>query len=166
MSSTFKTKAKYDATVTAKRFKRQQDHMNEELAWEWDVLDLLEKITFVLLEAFGVPNNQWPWYIRFIKRVWERAMKFDQATFLLEKTSLVNEYILRGHDAFILDVIQGPAEAYALYKKGFPMPPAWAYDDVIGAIWLTRHGYYDDVEGEPIFVAEPEETMGGYYDDR
>ncbi|MBA7648729.1 hypothetical protein ES703_56517 [subsurface metagenome] len=135
--------------------------------WEWETLVLLalEVQIFDVLTNWSVPPAQWPYYVMFSKRLWERAMKFGDATFQLEKQSLLNEYVLRGHVLGVLEAVQVHAEAYAQIKKGYLMPSAWAYTDSVGAIFTHEYGGYDRVIGE-IYIAEPEGSSGGAYDNR
>ena len=153
----------------------------DELEWETLVLLALEVEIFDVLTNWNVPSDQWPYYVGFGKRVWERAMKFTDATFQLEKQSLINEYVLRGHVQGVLEAVQVHAEALAQIKKGYLMPSAWAYDnapvgflfapaawtydDTIGKIFVHEYGGYDQLTGE-IYVAEPEGINGGAYDNR
>lgn len=80
-------------------------------------MDLLEKAAFVYLAAQGVPNNFWPYYIAYLKRLWNRCVFFGQATFLLEKQSLLNEFVNRGLVLAYLQGLQGIAEYYAGMKQ-------------------------------------------------
>ena len=120
----------------------------QELDWELTILLEIEEHVFDVMDAQGVPNSEWPYYVAFAKKLWNRAVHFNDETFQLEKTSLVNEHTLRGQDPAILAMIQGEVEAMALVKLKLLLPAAWAYDNIYGTIWLT----------------DPQGEYGGYYD--
>ena len=147
-------------------FKKTMGIRVDELEWETIVLLALEVQIFDVLTNWNVPSDQWPYYVGFAKRVWERAMKFADATFQLEKQSLLNEYVLRGHVLAVLEAVQIHAEAYAQIKKGYLMPSAWAYTDAVGAIFVHEYGGYDSGHTGEIYIAEPEGSSGGGYDNR
>jgi len=154
-----------DPTKLPLTFLREDGYRVGELEWETLVLLGLEVQIFDVLTNWTVPSDQWPYYVGFAKRVWERSMKFGDATFQLEKQSLLNEYELRGHVLGVLEAVQVHAEAYALIKKGYLMPSAWAYTDSVGAIFVHEYGGYDRIIGE-IYVTDPTGTEGGGYDNR
>ena len=145
---------KWDPQVIPRRFKvldlPPPIIRTVELDWELTVLLEVEQRVFDIMDAQGVPNSEWPYYVAFAKKLWNRAVHFGDETFQLEKTSLVNEHTLRGQDPAILAMIQGEVEAMALVKLEIPLPAAWAYDNVPGRIWM-----YD-----------PQGSNGGYYDNR
>lgn len=116
-----RTMKKYDHRATTRRFKRYKPYMRHELRWEFEILDRLEKAVFDKLEELGVPTDEWAYYQGFAKRLWVRAIAFIDATYGLEKTSLHNEYVLRGHDATVLDQLQPIAEEKAEEKLIFLM---------------------------------------------
>jgi len=144
--------------------------MAGELDWEIEVLLRLEEKVFSMLENEGVPSDQWPYYIAFTKRMWNRQVHFGQETYLLEKTSLLTEFTERGLDPDVLDLIQVEAEGMAQEKLRIPVPPAWSYDNMVGRIWMAEPegesgGSYDWTTGV-IWLPEPEGSQGGYYDNR
>jgi len=142
----------------------------EELDFELMILDWLEQRIYAHMRNLGISSDQWAWYVGFSKRLWERAVKFAQETFQLEKTSLVTEYTLRGHDPAVLGVIQVEGEAMATLKRGELLPPGWAYDDSTGKIFVQEWGGYDDLIPGTGFICEPAgdayPNCGGCYDDR
>lgn len=74
--------------------------------------------TMELLELEGVPTAEWPYYLGFMKRMLELYQKFTDATLQSEKTSLIEEYVLRGKDRTILESVQLVTEECA----GVSMP--------------------------------------------
>ena len=114
---------KWDPKVIARRFKVQHAAMIEEFDWEMEVLLLLEEDVFPYLQAQEIPTDQWEYYVAFAKRMWERRVHFNQLTFLLEKTSLLNEFTLRGLNPVHLNAIQVFAEDWAEKKLIGPVPP-------------------------------------------
>lgn len=136
--------------------------------WLWNI-ELIEEFCFVELENQGVPKDQKPYYIRFAKRLENRALKFTErgagTTFQLEKTSLLNEFVLRGLNLTVLEALQVIVEALVDFKMGIPLNPAWTYDNVIGVVWSQVYGAYDNRLGK-IWIAPPQGSQGGYYDNR
>jgi len=171
---TMRTRIKSGYPVYVRRFKKLNffptDPMPVELEFELTILDWLEQRIYAHMRNLGISSDQWAWYVGFSKRLWERAVKFAQETFQLEKTSLVTEYTLRGHDPAVLGVIQVEGEAMATLKRGELLPPGWAYDDTVGAIYIQEWGGYDDLTPGTGFICEPEGNVypncGGSYDDR
>lgn len=106
------------------RFKKLMPLMATELNWEQDVLLLLEEDVYPYLQAQGVPPDQWLYYRDFAFRIWERRVHFNDATFQLEKTSLLNEFVWRGLNLTHLDAIQVFAEDKALTKLHITPPPS------------------------------------------
>ena len=160
-----RVKTKWEHVTIPRRFKVLEFARVSELEWETEVLLELEVQIFDVLTNWGVPSDQWPYYVGFAKRIWERALKFQSETFLLEKQSVLNEYVLRGHTLGVLEAIQVHAEALALIKQGYLMPSAWAYTDTIGKIFVHEWGGYDN-RLPAIWIQEPEGINGGGYDNR
>jgi len=172
---TMRTRIKSGYAVYVRRFKMlnflSTDIMPVELEWELWVLDALEQRTYMELQTLGVPQEDWQYYMGFQKRLWEARVKFAQATFQLEKTSLVNEYTLRGWDPNVLSAIQGIAEDLALDKvtgvirPPAPTPSAFAYFNLIGAVDLREQGgYYNRGSGTgAVYVDEPQGWGGAYF---
>lgn len=135
---------KWDPNVIGRRFKVYVPKQVPELAWEIDILEELEKRVYAVLEQQLIPIRPDDPYVAFAKRVWERAVKFEYETFQLEKTSLLNEFTLRGLDLYTLALIQVEAEAMAELKRLRLLPPAWNYDNLIGSIYALELGAYDN----------------------
>lgn len=159
---------KSDAVSYVRRFKLLNflptDPMPLELKWELEVLDRLEQLTYEELKTQGVSEDLWQYYLGFNKRLWERAVDFNDQTFLLEKTTLIQEYVLRGLDKAILDALQDIGEYCASAKRLGYWPPigpeasAWAYYSVTG-VQIVEWGSYVVVSGVNI----SEIGGGGYF---
>lgn len=91
--------------------------MEPRLRWEIDVLEDLEEDVFQELGDKGIPSDEWPYYVGFVKRVKKIYRDFDDATAEDEITSLRNEYILRGWDPDILDQLMAVGRAYGLVQR-------------------------------------------------
>lgn len=125
--------------VYVRRFKKLMKLMSDELDWELRILDELERRTFKELEDRFVPQDQWNYYMGFQKRVWERRVHFAQATYQLEKQSLLNEYVLRGWDLSTLQAIQYIAENMAIYKlMNYLYAGVWTYPGKIVSVDLSK----------------------------
>lgn len=118
---TYRTRTKWDPKVMVRRFKVYMPWMIGELIWELEVLMLLEEDCFGTLQAMGVPTDLWEYYVGFSKRVWERRVHFNDATFQLEKTSVVNEYTMRGLNPGILALLQIHSEYWGQMKNLYPL---------------------------------------------
>jgi hypothetical protein len=123
---TFRIKAKWDPQVIGRRFKLYLPIMTLELDWEIEVLELLEQDVYPYLEAQGIPKEEWEHYVAFAKGMWERRVHFNQETFQLEKTSLLNEFTWRGLDPTHLTAIQAFSESRAEEKLKIAPPPKLA----------------------------------------
>ena len=114
-SRSYRARTKYAWDIIARRLKKLRAivHRNptDEWAFEWTVLESLENATFEYLEAWGVDGDLWPYYVGYVKQVWERMMKFTDQTLALEIQSLQNEYVLRG---LALPILEGLIQV-ALY---------------------------------------------------
>ena len=75
-----------------------------------------EEPTMLLLDSFEVPEAEWPWYLGYMKRMIKLYENFTDATLENEKTSLINEYVLRGKDRTILEEIQPVAAECAGFE--------------------------------------------------
>jgi len=163
---TFYAVKKWDPQVIPRRFKKLERPRVEELVFESEMLDDLETLVFQVLTLNAIPGDQWEWYIRYSKRLWERAVKFSWETFRLEKISLVNEFIARGQDPAILSQIQVHAEVVGMLKHKLLPPSVWNYDNPVGTIFIHEWGPYDVRPSGAGYIAEPENGNGGYYDNR
>ena len=167
---TRKVTKKWEPQVIPRAFKvleaARPYYRSGEFKWEMDVMLLLELMTFDVLNNWGIPGEQWTYYVIFAKRLWERAQKFTGETFLIEKASLIHEFTERGLDPDVLTQIQVQSEFLALYKQGQMFPSAWAYTDTVGSIFVHEYGGYDTGRSGGIWLPEPEGSSGGYYDNR
>lgn len=130
-----RVKTKWDPHITGRRFKIFMPQMSAELDFEIEVLLFLEEDVYPYLESQGIPGELWEYYIAFARRIWERRVHFNDATFLLEKASVVNEFTLRGLDPAHLMVIQNDAEKRAMMKLGRMVP---------NVLTVIMDGAYDD----------------------
>lgn len=129
----YRTKVKYDSRVIPRRFKVLSRPppvtMPQELDFEVYVELGLEVRVFAVLEEKGVPSDQEKYYAGYAKKLWNRALRFNAATYQLEKTSLINEYVERGLDPAVLDQLEPHSLIFAEVKKqGIPWGlPAYLY---------------------------------------
>jgi len=65
------------------------------------------------LQAKGVPGEEWPYYIGYMKRMLVLYRAYTGATLQLEKTNLIEEYVLRGKDRDVLEQVQTVTEVCA-----------------------------------------------------
>lgn len=80
------------------------------LEYELSVFDDLEVRVFALLAALGIPEDQWPLYMAFAKRLLQIGRHFLGQTYLDEKISLLEEFELRGLDISVLKRVQDICE--------------------------------------------------------
>jgi len=106
-----------------------------------------EEPTMTELQAVAVPEAEWPYYLGFMKRMITLYLQYTSLTLQMEKTNLIEEYVLRGKDRDVLEAIQTVAEWCALKALWMPV---WSYDVLVGTIWMP----------------EPKGVYGGNYDDR
>lgn len=124
---TYRTRVKWDPKVIVHRFKLLLPMMTSELDWELDVLMALEENVYPYLEAQGVPQVLWEYYMAFARRIWERRVKFSRRTFQAEKASVLYEFTLRGLNPTHLAVVQRYAELRARDKeRGYIEPHPYA----------------------------------------
>lgn len=120
-----RTEAKYDAFTYPRRIKKLLPSMVTELDWELQVLEALEVDCYAILNGLGVPSEDQNYYVGYTKRLWEIALAFGDNTYELEKTSLKNEYLLRGWDSATLDAMENTAKKWADVKRSGAMPQEW-----------------------------------------
>lgn len=161
-----RVRVKWTSQVIPRRFKKLEKPRVESLVFEWEMLDYLELGVFDLLEINEIPSDVWEYFMAFAKRMYERGIDFNSETFRLEKTSLVNEFVARGHDVSKLSEIQVHAENIAKLHNRVLTPTAWAYDNAVGTIFVNIWGAYDTEFTGSIWTSEPEGSNGGYYDNR
>lgn len=106
-----KFKRKWTSKVIPRRFKRlvfePPFHIIQELLPKLEDSVGCEEPTMEELQAKGVPQDQWTYYFGFMKRLLEMYRDFSGATLELEITSLIEEYVLRGHNRNVLEQIRG-----------------------------------------------------------
>jgi len=74
----------------------------------------LEKQIYAELQADGIPTDQWVWYAALGRRCFVKCLNFSSETYAKERTSLRNEFILRGLDSHEVDEVISIAD----YKCG------------------------------------------------
>lgn len=104
---------KWDHTALPRRFKLYLPYMADLLEENMPPPVDCEIPTMALLELEGVPTAEWPYYLGFMKRMLELYTKFTEATLQSEKTSLIEEYVLREKNRTILESVQLIAEECA-----------------------------------------------------
>jgi hypothetical protein len=129
-----RTELKYDAFTYPRRIKKLLPSMVTELDWELQVLEALEVDCYAKLDSLGVPTEDQNYYVGYTKRLWETALKFGAGTYELEKTSLRNEYLLRGWDGATLDALEEVAQKWAEVKKAREMPEEEEEE------WIDKYG--------------------------
>jgi hypothetical protein len=72
-----------------------------------------ETPTMELLDTLGVPLEEYPYYLGFMKRMIVLYRNFTSETLASEKESLITEYVLRGKDRDVLEAVQIVAEGCA-----------------------------------------------------
>ena len=110
-------KTKWADSPIARQFKVLELQRWANLKDESNLYVFCEEPTMAELEAKGVPKDQWPYYIGFMKKMLTLYLKFTGVTLLMEKESLLNEYVLRGHDLTVLEQIQEVAAGCAEVVK-------------------------------------------------
>jgi len=97
---------KYNSHVTPLRFKKYLPRMAELLEPKLVVEVGCETPTMELLDTLGVPTEEWPYYLGFMKRMIVLYRNFTSETLASEKESLITEYVLRGKDRTVLESVQ------------------------------------------------------------
>lgn len=136
---------KYDHNVLPVRMKLGMPRMAELLEDELEDSVGLEEPIEDELTYKGVPLAEWPHYMGFAKRMLRLYRKFTGETLLLEKESLIEEYVLRGKDRNVLEQEQDRVEEYV----GLPACPegnytTWSY--------LGRTTDLGDFDGNSAFL--------------
>jgi len=80
-----------------------------------------EEPTMTELQTKGVPESEWPYYLGYMKRMLAFYQQYSGATLTLEKTNLIEEYVLRGKDRDVLEQVQEVAAECAGIAP--PEPP-------------------------------------------
>lgn len=105
-----------------RRFKVLLDDMVDD--WEDEdkgnapVFAECEEPTMAELTVKGVPEAEWPYYLGYMKRMLALYRAYTGETLLLEKTNLIEEYVLRGKNRDVLEQVQEVAAECA----GIPPP--------------------------------------------
>jgi len=96
------------------RLKRLIFEPPEHMIREWEDVEppfvYCEEPTLAELEFKGVPTEEWPYYVGYMKRMLELYKQYTGDTLQLEKDSLIAEYVLRGYDKEVLQQVQEVAE--------------------------------------------------------
>lgn len=114
-------RTKWSYKVIPERIKRMLHDSPHHMWEEWEDTApppvLCEEPTMRELESKGVPEVEWPYYLGYMKRMCQLYKKYQGATLLSEKDSLIAEYVLRGYDKEILQQVQEVAAncAEAIY---------------------------------------------------
>ncbi len=97
---------KYDCHVTPLRFKKYLPRMADLLEPKLAVEVGCETPTMELLDTLGVPLEEYPYYLGFMKRMIVLYRNFTSETLASEKESLIEEYVLRDKDRDVLEQVQ------------------------------------------------------------
>ena len=73
-----------------------------------------EEPTMEELQTKGVPEAEWPYYLGYMKRMLIFYRQYTEGTLQLEKTNLIEEYVLRGYDRDVLEQVQEVARECVL----------------------------------------------------
>jgi len=103
---------KYDHHMIPRRFKIQLPDLSDRLELELKDSVELEPLIEEELTVKGVPKSEWQYYEGFAKRMLTLYRHFTGETLQIEKTNLIEEYVLRGKDRDVLEQEQGVVEKY------------------------------------------------------
>ena len=107
-------RAKRTWKTMPERLKRLVFEPPEHMLREWEDQEptyvYCEEPTLAELESKGVPTEEWPYYVGYMKRMLELYTEYTGETLQLEKDSLIAEYVLRGYDKEVLEQVQEVAE--------------------------------------------------------
>jgi len=134
---------KYDHHVVPRRFKIYLPDMSDLLKDKLEPHVECEEPTMLELESKGVPQNEWQYYLGFMKRMLDLYRTFIGETLQQEKDSLIAEYVLRGKDKEVLEQVQEVARNCAGIAPPPPPPPLIGYlyagtDTIPGKILKAR----------------------------
>lgn len=105
--------AKMTHHVTPLRVKRLLPHMLDLYEKEEPPFVECEEPTMAELEAKGVPEAEWRYYLGYMKRMLALYRTYTGGTLQLEKTNLIEEYVLREKDRDVLEQVQVVTEICA-----------------------------------------------------
>jgi len=100
-----KYKETYRSKTVPLRFKKVAPKMAYLLEDWLTNQDELEKQIFAQLDADGISGEQQLYYAAFARRLFSTCLRFYDETYEKEKTSLKNEFVLRGLDSSELETI-------------------------------------------------------------
>lgn len=103
-------RSKWSAQTIPERLKRMLIE-SPHLMWEnWEEATppeiYCEIPTMAELEFKGVPTEEWPYYIGYMKEMCKLYRNYTGLTLQSEKDSLITEYVLRGYDKEVLEQVQ------------------------------------------------------------
>jgi len=93
---------KYDHNVIPIRFKLQLGDMSGRIESPLDKFVACETPTMNKLADLGVPTEEYPYYIGFMKEMLSIYLRFIGDTLIRERVNLLEEYLLRGKDVNVL----------------------------------------------------------------
>jgi len=146
----FRYRTKWTHLIIPVRIKELLPHMVD----EWEDEDKsnspgyveCEEPTMAELKTKGVPEAEWPYYLGYMKRMLALYRAYTSETLLLEKTNLIEEYVLRDKDRTVLEQVQEVAAECA----GFPPVPLFTCEDVYACLegdysnWTIYDSFDDD----------------------
>jgi predicted nucleic acid-binding Zn-ribbon protein len=97
--------------------------------------DELEKQIFAQLDADGIDGEQQLYYAAFARRLFATCLRFYDATYAKEKTSLKNEFLLRGLDDAELETIIGICDSKCRLVRGIVVSLQDIEDKLDNATW-------------------------------
>jgi len=122
--------AKYSVDPVTKRFKILLPVMYPQLETALRTWDYLEVLVFPKMEELGIPEEQYPFYMAWIKRKAEKGLMFSGVTQTSEYQLLKAEFVERGLDPVKLDLIEPFIDSWVGYMKSSPVVTLMAWGTV------------------------------------
>jgi len=142
---------KYDHHVIPKRFKIQLPDLSDRLEPELKDSVELEPLVEEELTVKGVPQSEWQYYEGFAKRMLSLYRHFTGETLQIEKTNLIEEYVLRGKDRDVLEQEQDVVEKYVVPPLNCAEVKACLEGDYTSYAIITS---FDDVDSVASYRAQ------------
>lgn len=134
----FRYRTKWTHQVIPRRFKVLLDDMIDEYEEAEPPFVECEEPTMAELTVKGVPEAEWPYYLGYMKRMLALYRTYTGETLQLEKTNLIEEYVLRGKERHVLEQVQEVAAECA----GVPPVPPFTCEDVLDCLEGIIEGEY------------------------
>jgi len=122
--------AKYTVDPVTKRAKKLLPVMYPLMETSLINWDFLEVLVFPKFEELEIPEDQYPFYMAWVKRKAEKGLMFSEATELAEYQLLKAEFVERGLDPDKLDKIEPFVDSWVGYMKSSPVVTLMAWGTV------------------------------------